>query len=132
MVVCFFMRFTNFGFELIFITTFPPSLEEMSTMAYLCLLWLTCSTKRLFNCFYGSHRNFQASGLVLYYVDVLVWSFYVHVHLDPTLSHDTGLEFGLLINDFFLLTPSKLQMDVKILCHFHRWQMKFLSFLSRD
>lgn len=46
-------------------------------------------------------------------------------HLDPIPSHDTGLEFGLLIHNFFLLTPSKLQMDVKIPCHFHRWWMKF-------
>lgn len=55
-VVCFFMRFTNFAFELIFITTFPPHPRPhpLRNIYY----GLCASTKRLFNCFYGSHRNF--------------------------------------------------------------------------
>lgn len=40
------------------------------------------------------------------------------IHLDPTPSQGTGLEFCLLINDF-QKSPSKSQMDGKIPCHFH-------------
>lgn len=99
----------------------PPTPQETSTIAYMPL-WSNFSI-----------ASTGATGISrvqdLCYVMLMSW-FGVPMctystHLDPTPSHDTGLEFGLLIHDFFLWTPSKLQMDVKIPCHFQRWQMKF-------
>lgn len=42
------------------------------------------------------------------------------MYLDTTTSHGTSLKFCLLINDFFLLTPPKPEIFVKIPCHVHR------------